>query len=62
MWPTVMPGTVAACRTWAAVPPCAAACAGSAVGCGAKYGSMNARSSTSTVSDSQTSRSAWLVP
>src|ERR1019366_9336118 len=27
-----------------------------------KYGSTKARSSTSTVSDSQTSRSAWFVP
>ena len=33
-----------------------------AVGCRVKYGSRNARSSTSTVSDSQTRRSAWFVP
>ena len=35
---------------------------GSATGFLVKYGRTNAESSTSTVSDSQTRRSAWLVP
>ena len=35
---------------------------GTGTGIRVKYGSRKARSSTSTVSDSQTSRSAWLVP
>ena len=40
----------------------AAAPAGSGATYRVKNGSMNERSSTSTVSDSQTRRSAWLVP
>src|SRR6266700_1504840 len=60
--PTLIPDVAGEWSDLACRVPCAPACALSAVGCGAKYGSMRARSSTSTVSDSQTSRSAWLVP
>ena len=56
------PNSCAGEGTMARPADSSAACSASVTGWLAKYGSRKAASSTSTVSDSQTRRSAWLVP